>query len=105
MKVNDSIIGKKVIVRANVAGLHAGIVKNVDFDTQTVVLTDAYRLWKFFTRDGSGSISDVAANGLKPKGGHSIGTRLASVVIVNPPGLELAEMTDAAYKSLEEWKN
>ncbi len=50
-------------------------------------------------------ISDVAANGLKPDGGHSIGAKLSSVVIVNPQGLELAEMTKEAYASIEAWKN
>lgn len=99
-----SIIGKKVIVRANVAGVHAGVVEAFDAPAQTVTLKNAYRLWRVYTRDKSGSISDVAANGLKPKGGHSIGAKLISVTIVNPPGLEIAEMTDEAYESIEKWK-
>ena len=102
---SSELVGKKVIVRANVAGVHAGIIESFDPATQTVTLSKAYRLWRIYTRDSSGSISDVAANGLKPKGGHSIGAMLASVTIVNPPGLELAEMTDDAYKSIEAWKN
>ena len=102
---DNEIIGKKVIVRANVSGVHAGVVKSVDFATQTIVLSDAYRLWRVYTRDKSGSISDVAANGLKPNGGHSIGARLNSVTICNPPGLEIAEVTDDAYSSIEKWKN
>lgn len=97
--------GTKVIVRANVAGVHAGEVTFFDAKTQTVTLKNAYRLWRVYTRDNSGSISDVAANGLKPNGGHSIGAKLKSVTIVNPPGLELAEMTDEAYASIENWKN
>lgn len=105
MKNNDSIVGKKMIVRAKVAGVHAGVVESFDAANQTVILAGAYRLWRIYTRDKSGSISDVAANGLKPNGGHSIGARLKSVVIVNPDGLELAEMTDDAYKSLVDWKN
>jgi len=103
--MSKDIIGKKMIVRANVAGVHAGIVESFDPAIQTVVLSGAYRLWRIYTRDNSGSISDVAANGLKPKGGHSIGAMLTSVVIVNPPGLEMAEMTEEAYKSIENWKN
>lgn len=100
-----AVIGKKVIVRANTAGVHAGVVKAFDPKSQTVILGNAYRLWRFYTRDKTGSVSDVAANGLKPDGGHSIGAKLSSVVITNPTGLELAEMTDAAYKSIQEWKN
>lgn len=99
------MIGKKVIVRANVAGVHAGVVKEFDPKNQTVTLSNAYRLWRFYTRDKSGSVSDIAANGLKPDGGHSIGAKLVSVTIVNPSGLELAEMSDAAYKSIQDWKN
>ena len=105
MKNKTDIVGKKMIVRANVAGVHFGIVEAFDAATQTVTLSHAYRLWRIYTRDNSGSISDVAANGLKPKGGHSIGAELRSVTIVNPQGLELAEATDEAYKSVCEWKN
>lgn len=105
MKKETSIIGKKMIVRATIAGVHAGIIEFFDPHTQTVTLTNAYRLWRVYTRDSSGSISDVAANGLKPKGGHSIGSELKSVTIVNPPGLELAEMTEDAYQSIKDWKN
>lgn len=100
-----SIIGKKVIVRAQVAGVHAGVVSEFNPATQTVTLTGAYRLWRFYTRDKSGSVSDIAANGLKPKGGHSIGARLPSVTIINPNGLELAEMTNEAYQSIVDWEN
>lgn len=99
----SSMIGKKVIVRANIAGVHAGIVESHTPGTTSITLTDAYRLWRVYTRDKSGSISDVAANGLKPKGEHQIGARLKSVLIENPNGLEVAEMTDAAYASLADF--
>lgn len=104
-KENTGIIGKKMIVRSNVAGVHAGIVEAFDPSKQTVTLTGAYRLWRFYTRDKSGSVSDIAANGLKPNGGHSIGAKLRSVTIVNPNGFELCEMTHDAYESVEQWKN
>lgn len=97
------MIGKKVIVRSNVAGVHAGIVKGLE--GCTVVITDAYRLWRYYTRDKSGSVSDVAANGLMEGKPHHIGARLNSLCINNPTGLELAEMTDEAYQSLVDWKN
>lgn len=95
--------GKKVIVRANVAGVHAGIVDSIDSKNSTITLKDAYRLWRVYTRDKTGSISDIAANGLKPDAEHMIGARLDSVLIVNPQGLEVAEMTDAAYQSLVDY--
>ena len=92
------MIGKKVIVRANVAGVHAGIVESID--GTTIVLKSARRLWRVFTRDRSGSVSDIAANGLKPDADHHIGALLPSVLIVNPDGLEVAEMTEEAWASL-----
>lgn len=95
--------GKKVIVRANVAGVHAGIVDSIDAKNSTITLKDAYRLWRVYTRDKTGSISDIAANGLKPDAEHMIGARLDSVLIVNPQGLEVAEMTDLAYQSLVDY--
>jgi hypothetical protein len=99
MNIGEAMIGKKVVVRANVAGVHCGQVKSIS--GTTVLLEGAYRFWRVYTRDKSGSISDVAANGLKPDGQHSIGARLKSVLIENPSGLEIAEMTDDAFASVE----
>lgn len=94
-------IGKKVIVRANTAGVHAGIVESIDLATKSVLLKNACRCWRFYTRDKTGSISDVAANGLKlPLDQHSIGAMLKSVLIINEAGLEISEMTDTAYESI-----
>lgn len=92
------MIGKYVIVRSQVAGVHAGIVTHLK--GTTIVLKDAYRLWRYYTRDHSGSISDVAANGLKSGADHQIGAKLASVLIENPSGLEVAEMGRSAYQSI-----
>ena len=78
--------------------MHAGIVEALE--GTTVVSKDARRLWCFYTRDKTGSISDVCANGLKEGPEHQIGALLKSVTIVNPQGLELAEMTDSAYESV-----
>jgi hypothetical protein len=96
-----SMVGKKVIVRANVAGVHAGIVTAHTPGVPAIELKNAFRLWRVYTRDKSGSISDVAANGLKPKAEHQIGAELKSVAIENPNGLEISEMTDAAYESVQ----
>jgi hypothetical protein len=101
--IGQSLIGKPCIVRSNVAGVHAGLVEEIQ--GTTVVLKDAYRLWRFYTREKTGSISDIAANGLKPDAQHMIGAKLKTVLIENPQGLEVAEMTKDAYKSLTEWEN
>lgn len=101
MAKKHPMVGKQVIVRANVAGVHAGTVESVNGDT--VVLKNARRLWRVYTRDQSGSISDVAANGLKEGASHSIGATLSRVCIINPQGFELAEMTKGAHKSVMEY--
>jgi hypothetical protein len=96
-----SYIGKKVIVRANTAGVHAGTVEEIDLANKSVLLKNACRLWGWYTKDKTGSISDIAANGLKePLNDHSIGAVLPSVLIVNNDGLEIAEVTDRAYESI-----
>jgi hypothetical protein len=101
--MSHPMIGKNVIVRANVAGVHCGTVESVP-SIDTVVLVNVRRLWRVYTRDKSGSISDVAANGLKPNADHSIGALLPRVCIVNPQGFEIAEMTDEAHKSVMDAK-
>ena len=101
----EQLIGKPVIVRANVAGVHAGILESLESEKQTVSLKSAFRLWRVYTRDMSGSVSDTAANGLKKDGNHTIGAELNRVVIVNPQGLEIAEMTPDAYESVRAWQN
>lgn len=101
MAKKHPMLGKQVIVRANVAGVHAGTVESIDGDT--VILKNARRLWRVYTRDQSGSISDVAANGLKEGAQHSIGATLPRVCIINPQGFELAEMTKSAHKSVMDY--
>jgi len=98
--MESNLIGKKVIVRANVAGVHAGEVVSVNFEKQTIILKNTRRLWKVYTRDSSGSISDVAANGLKENAEHSIGAVLPGTTIINPQGLEISEMTNHAWESV-----
>lgn len=102
-KVSENVIGTWVIVRSRIAGVHAGKVESFDPGTQAVTLTDARRLWRYHTRDKSGSVSDIAANGLDPKKDHQLGAVLPRVTIVGPEGLELAEMTAAAAQSVLEW--
>lgn len=103
--MKNKLIGKPVIVRANVAGVHFGILESINESTQTVVLTKAYRLWKVYTRDKTGSISDIAANGLKENAEHAIGAMLERVMIVNPQGLEIAQASKKAYESVVKWQN
>ena len=99
MKKKHPMLKRNVIVRANVAGVHAGTVESVSDDSSTVILVKARRLWRVYTRDDSGSISDIAANGLKPDASHNIGALLSRVCIINN-GFEISEMSKEAYKSV-----
>lgn len=104
MDISETLIGKKVIVRANVAGVHCGEVVAYEPMNNTIMLKGVRRLWKVYTRDSSGSISDVAANGLKENAEHSIGAKLLTVTIKNDAGLEIAECTDKAFESVMQYE-
>lgn len=100
MSIQKSIEGTNVIVRANVAGVHCGTVVAYEPEKNVIKLKNVRRLWRVYTRDKSGSISDVAANGLKEGAEHSIGAKLPTVTIQNDAGFEIAECTDKAFKSV-----
>ena len=98
------IIGKKVFVRAKLAGVHVGTVVAVDWENQVVQLKDARRLWRYYTRDKSGSLSDIGHYGPKDGAEHSIGAVLKTVTIQEPNGFELGECTDEAYERIMAWE-
>lgn len=99
--IQKNLIGKLAIVRATVSGVHAGRVKDVNFKDHSIVLEESYRLWRVYTRDDTGSISDIAAHGLKkPLSQHSIGAKIGTVVIYNPDGLEIAIIDEGVMRSI-----
>lgn len=103
-EMEKQMVGKKVIVRSNVAGVHAGEVEAVDYSRQTVYLKGARRLWAYHTFCKTGSVTDVAINGLNTNYQNSIGAVLpGTTVIVNPQGLEIDEMTDKGWESVRDY--
>jgi hypothetical protein len=54
--------GRHVIVRASAAGAHAGTLASAD--GETVILTEARRLWYWKAAAGEHSLSGVARKGL-----------------------------------------
>lgn len=100
-EIGKMLVGKKVAVRANVAGVHSGTL--VAINKTTALLQNSYRWWRIYTRDTTGSISDVCANGLKPDGDHHIGARLDFTLIENPQGLEVDVIGDEQHKTIEDW--
>lgn len=59
-------VGKYVIARCYLAGVHAGTVESVD--GENVILKDSRRLWSWKAQDGI-ALSGVAQHGLKADGG------------------------------------
>lgn len=101
-EMEKKLIGTKVIVRANTAGVHAGEVEAVDFSTNTIMLKNARRIWQWKTRDRTGSISDIQANGLTEDAENHIGATVPRVTIPNREGLEIGELTEKAWQSIVE---
>jgi len=60
----SSLIGKYVIVRSSPSGCWAGTLASMNGNT--VELTDARRLWRWWSAEGV-SLSGVAVAGLHPK--------------------------------------
>lgn len=101
-EVQKLMVGKNVVVRSNVAGVHMGTVAYL---TETlVILKNSRRMWDWDTNDESGSLSDIVANGLRPDKKHYIGVALETVFIGNPPGLEVAELSQKSYDSIMSYK-
>lgn len=99
--IADHLIGKHVIIRANYAGVHAGIL--AAHDGQTVRLTQSRRLWRWSAAKGH-TLSGVAAHGLRDgatKGWTKIAAPVADQVILD--ACEIIGTTDTAQASIEGW--
>lgn len=94
------LLGKKVLVRSEVAGVHCGTLRAIS--GTTVILEGSYRLWRFYTKhkDMTGSVSAVCAFGLYASQPDMIGPQMPMTLIENPRGLEVDLMTDAAFESV-----
>ena len=89
-------LGKVVLVRTRVAGVHVGEL--VSFDDNGVRLKDACRLWRW---RGAKTLSEVANNGVNNEAAH---TRIAEVVpdmiLTEHKDCELIPCSDIAAKDL-----
>ena len=92
-------IGQKVIIRATGAGCHFGTLEAVD--GRTVQLTNARRLWRWWSGGGEISLSGIARHGLKE---NEPSVRITGVVesMIITEVCEILCMTDKAIASLEE---
>lgn len=104
MKAIEKLIGKRVIIRANRAGVFYGTLNEVEplGDKYTVELGSARRLWYW---DGAASITQLAVDGTKKPDSCKFTMRQESVVVDGV--IEIHGATEKAIKSIEavkEWK-
>jgi hypothetical protein len=91
------MIGKYVIVRANGAGVFAGILKEKNGDE--VTLNDARRIW-YWT--GAASLSQLAMEGTSRPDDCKFPCAVDEILILNV--LEIIPTTERAEKSIREVK-
>lgn len=94
MKATDNLIGKKVIIRANRAGVFYGTLNECADDK--VELVKARRLWYW---SGAASLSQLAAEGVKRPNDCKFTVVVESMVISGV--LEIIPTTEQAQASIE----
>ena len=105
MKAIEKLIGKRVIIRADRAGVFYGTLAEVESngDKLQVELTDLRRLWHW---DGACSLTQLAVEGTKNPDACNFTIRQASAVITGV--IEIIPCSDVACESIEavkEWKS
>ena len=94
------MIGKKVIIRADRAGVFFGTLK--EKNGNEVTLTDCRRLWYW---DGAASISQLAVDGTSIASNCKFTVIVAEITILGV--IEIIPCTDKAVNSIENvavWK-
>lgn len=105
MKAIEKLIGKRVIIRADRAGVFYGTLAEVESngDKLQVELRDLRRLWYW---DGACSLTQLAVEGTKEPDECNFTIRQASAVIIGV--IEIIPCSDVACESIEaveEWKS
>ena len=93
----NEYIGKKVLIRANGAGVYFGTLERMEGDQ--VRVANVRNIWRW---TGASCLSQIANEGVT---GNKIGPMVSSMVINNV--LQVMPLTDAAIANLEnqpEWK-
>ena len=95
-------INKKVIIRANRAGVFYGTLAEFDEKTRIAEIHNCRRLWYW---DGAASISQMAVEGVKNPNECKFTIYVASIQVMEI--IEIIPCTEQAIKSIEgvkEWK-
>ena len=90
----ENFIGKKVLVRADRAGVFYGTLAEKEGDE--VRLTNCRRLWYW---SGAASISQIALEGVKNPGSCNFTVAVSEIVITGV--IEIIPATEEAQKSIE----
>ncbi len=104
MKAIEKMIDKKVIIRADRAGVFFGTLTEAEpcGDKRCVELRDVRRLWYW---DGAASITQLAVDGTRKPDNCKFSPTQESVVVDGV--IEIHPCTDKAVKSIEgvkEWR-
>lgn len=89
----ENHIGKKVIIRADRAGVFYGTLAQKD--GSEVELTDCRRIWYW---NGAASLSELAHSGVR-RGDNKFSVTVASMTVLGV--IEVIPCTDEAIKSIE----
>jgi hypothetical protein len=105
MKAIDNLIGKRVIIRANSAGVFYGTLNEVEpvGNELQVELRDLRRLWYW---EGACSLTQLAMEGVKFPEKCKFTIRQTSAVLIGI--IEIILCTEAACNNIEsvpEWKS
>lgn len=102
MKAIENMMGKKVIIRAERAGVHYGTLAEADIENGVVTLHSSRRIWYW---DGAASISQLAKTGTTEPKNCKFTVYVDEILISGV--IEVIPCTDDAIKSIEgvkEWK-
>lgn len=96
------MLGKKVIVRCNRAGVFYGTLAEFDSATREASLQDVRRIWYW---NGAASISQIATEGVKDKRTTKISVTVSEMSVMEV--IELIPCTEEAIANLDSvasWK-
>lgn len=104
MKAIENLIGKKVIIRSDRAGVFYGTLNEVESseDKYNVELLHCRRLWYW---SGAASLTQLAIDGVKDPNKCKFTMTIDSIVIAGC--IEILQCSDKAIKSINEvneWK-
>jgi ferredoxin-fold anticodon binding domain-containing protein len=93
MSIYTKWIGRHVVVRTFSAGVHIGVLAEVE--GQAVVLTNARRLWAW---SGAFTLSEIAVTGIKPSESR-LSTNVPEILLIQ--AIELIPTSAAARSSFD----